>query len=541
MRHWIWLLLIAVSLSAEEIIIDCLQGIEFLGHWEYARNTCPEDLRCVVAKEVLLLQKNPAFLKELQEEYLGAPLTSERVETLKKEVAAFYRSKNHPLVVISIPRQHCANGVLQVVVEEAKLGNVTVRGNCYFPSRWFAETIRTYPGEAIDGQKIWEDVAWLNLSPFRRTDAIYKPGAQPNVVDLELVTVDRWPYRFYAGGDNTGTVATDRNRCFFGFNFGKSILKDGQISYQFTFAPNWNLYYSHSASARLPLPWRHEWVLWGGYASVKPETELALVGNEGISWQFDTRYRFPFFYGTSLMQTFVVGYDLKETNNDLLFGGYEIFDATADINQFMLGYELGYRQKDLRVAFTGELYYNPGGITHANQTKIYEELRYGAEDKYAYLKLTHSLSAKSRLGWFSYTMTGQISSTNLLPSEQVTMTGYNAVRGFEERILNLDNAFLLNVTYETPHWSFAKLFGACKRWDEFYLLGFFDCGMGDNHQPDPSEDEDSFRHLGSVGPGVRWQFDRYLTARFDYGFQLWHSGFLNPSDSRYNFGVMLSY
>ncbi|MBU6446573.1 MAG: hypothetical protein KGQ49_04170, partial [Verrucomicrobia bacterium] len=384
-----------------------------------------------------------------------------------------------------------------------------------------------------------EDVAWLNLNPFRRTDAIYKPGPKPNLVDIELVSIDRWPYRVYAGGDNTGTISTNRNRLFFGFNFGKSVLKDGQISYQFTFAPNWNLYYSHSASARLPLPWRHIWVLWGGYASVEPHTHQEGMKNRGISWQVDTRYRFPFFHGSDLMQTFVVGYDFKESNNDLLFNGNKIFSAYADINQFMFGYELGYKRADLRLALTAELYGSPGGMTHGDKTRFYKELRFDAHDKYLYFKLTHSLAKKFRFGWWTYNLSGQASTTNLLPSEQMTLTGYNAVRGFEERIVNVDNALLANVAYETPHWSFAKALGWCKRWDEFYFLAFFDGAIGADCHAAPGQA--SFQSLGSAGPGAQWQVDQYFTAHIDYGIQLWHHGFNNPTHSRYNFGMILSY
>lgn len=525
--------------SNDTALADSLNGILFLGSWDEVRTTCPYELKCVEARDVMLIQRNPDFMKSLQLEYVGKPLTGQVIESLKNKIADFYRSHNQPLVVVTIPKQKICNGVLQIVVEEARLGQIYVQGNCYFPSRWFSSAIRTNPGDPINGQELFEDVAWLNLNPFRRTDAIYKPGAKPNLVDIELVTVDRWPYRVYAGGDNTGTISTNRNRLFFGFNFGKSVLKDGQISYQFTFAPNWNLYYSHTASARLPLPWRHVWVLWGGYASVEPHTHLHGMKNQGISWQVDTRYRFPFFCGTSLMQTFVVGYDFKETNNDLLFNGDKIFNAYADINQFMLGYELGYRKDNFRISLTAEIYASPGKMTHGDQSRFYRQLRYDADSKYVYAKMTHSLSKKFSFGWCSYDITGQVSSANLLQSEQITLSGYNAVRGFEERIVNSDNAIVANVVYETPHWSFARAFGWCKRWDEFYFLGFFDCAIGANHHTEPGQSAQM--SLGSAGPGARWQIDQYFTARFDYGFQLWHHGFQNPSHSRYNFGMILSY
>lgn len=527
-----------MSQSSDTPIVDCLNGILILGDWGDVRKSSVDRWSCVVADGVLLLQRNPDFLRKLQDEYIGKPLTQRVIWNLKNDIADYYRSKNQPLVVVSIPRQDVDNGVLQVVVEESKLGKVSVQGNCYFPSRWFGEVIRTNPGDPIDAQTVLEDVAWLNLNPFRRTDAIFKPGDKPGLTDIELVTIDRWPYRVYAGGDNTGTIATNRNRLFFGFNFGKSVLKDGQISYQFTCAPNWNLFYSHTASARLPLPWRHVWVLWGGYASVKPSTGITHMKNRGISWQVDTRYRFPFFSSIDVMQTFVVGYDFKETNNNILYDGVKIFKANADINQFMFGYEFGFKNRGSRVSLTAEMYVNPGGITYANKSRFYDQLRAGAKDKYVYFKLAHSYAKRFTGGWFTYDMTGQVSSANLLPSEQFTMTGYNAVRGYEERILNLDNAFILNVAYETPHWSLARAFGWCKNYDEFYFLAFFDCGLGGNHHP---MGESRFKSLSSIGPGVRWQFDRYFTARFDYGFQLGHTGFSNPTDSRYNFGMILSY
>lgn len=282
-RFLLALCLFALPLLADEMILERLNGIVFMGDWSQVRKAPIADVDCAIADGVDLLNKNPEFVRDLHNDYVGKPLYKSTITEIKERVLSFYRTRNQPLVVVSIPRQELTKCVLQVVVEEAKLGQVSVQGNCFFPSRWFAETIRTCPGEPINMQTLLEDVSWLNLNPFRRTDAILRPGSKPGLTDVELVTIDRWPYRFYMGGDNTGTIATNRNRLFFGFNFGKSVLKDGQISYQFTCAPNWNLFYSHTASARLPLPWRHIWVLWGGYSQVKPHTGVSSVKNRGVS------------------------------------------------------------------------------------------------------------------------------------------------------------------------------------------------------------------------------------------------------------------
>lgn len=550
-RLWIYLAslsLATASLSAQApkfgdvecgCIIDCLRGILLLGSWDQVRLEPVDEIDGVVADGPALLASNRSFLQCLKDKYINQPLTHRSIWELREDIAAFYQAKNQPFVVVTIPKQELTHCTLQVVVDEAKLGEVRSKGNCHFPSRWLTETIRTQPGEPILSKDVLEDVAWLNLNPFRRTDAVFTPGQKPGTTDIELITTDRWPYRVYAGADNTGTEPTNRNRLFFGFNFGKSVLKDGQISYQFTFAPNWNRFYAHTASARLPMPWRHVFVFWGGYTQIKPDLGVSGMKNKGYSWQVDGRYRIPYLSVPGLMQEFVLGYDFKESNNNLLFAGTKVFGNTADVSQFMVGYELGARTKKQRLSLLVEAYGNPGGITHSNSNRAYQNFRFDAQCQYFYLKAAHSFAKDFKYCWLTYDISGQASTANLLPSEQFTLTGYNAVRGYEERILNLDNALLINLGFESIHFSPMKNLGYCKLGDELYFLAFFDYGLGGNHKPAPGESK--FKNLASIGPGIRYQMDQYITARFDYGYQLWHTGFDNPTHSRYNFGLIVSY
>lgn len=527
---WIYALLPLSSLLAQSALTnDALFSLQQL------RTVIPERLW---EQEFSILVKDPSLALPSRDYFLFSTMSGEPIRILDSyeefEEGVFWDTPRLRGQLQEMEGALGSSSKSEGMVERPKLGKINVRGSCHFLAQLFSDAMRSQLGAPIDPKLVLEDVAWLNINPFRRTDAVYVPGDKPGFVDLELVAVDRWPYRVYAGADNTGTEETNRNRIFFGFNFSKIALPDGQISYQFTCAPNWNLYYSHSASARLPLPWRHEWVLWGGYASVKPHTHIARTKNEGISWQVDTRYRIPCFLSSRWLQTFVAGYDFKETNNKIHQNQVEIFDVDADINQFMLGYELGYRSPSRRTALTAEFYFNPGGITWANKTEFYRQLQSGAKNQYAYFRLSHGFAQQFSYGWFTYDLAAQLSSARLLPSEQLTLTGYHAVRGYEERVLNLDNALICNIAYETPHWNPAHRWKWSKNKDELYFLAFFDYGLGSHH-------EGSFKNLASIGPGVRWQMDQYFTARFDYGFQLWHSGFHNPTHSRYNFGLILSY
>lgn len=493
-----------------------------------------------LVRGVALLERHPGFVQQLKRSYLGLPLTCGTLKALKEEVSHFYEKKNQLLTWVTIPKQSWEDGVVKVVVEEVRLGTIRPQGNTFFSGTELMHAIRTKSGDPIIAEDVMEDLAWLNQNPFRRTDAVWSPGKQKGIADLDLVTTDRWPYRIYTGSDNTGTISTQRPRIFGGFNFGKTIFPDSDASYQFTCSPNWNVFYAHTVSTRIGCPWRHTFVAFGAFSEVQPLLHPLDAGQrkeKGRSWQIDGRYRIPLMMNAGFMQELIIGYDFKETQLRMQeqAAGSSVWTTThrtADINQFMLGYELGYATRCKKATLQVEVYGNPSGITRKNKTRFYEEFQAHAEARYVYLKASHSFAQKGGCGgWWSYDITGQLSSAHLLSSEQMTLSGYEGVRGFEERIANVDSGFIVNVEWESPRLSPTSWWG--KKQDELYAILFFDCAGGDDHH--------NWQTLGSIGPALRYQYGRYVTARFDYGFQLWHSGFENPSHSRYNFGVIVSY
>lgn len=196
-----------------DVVADPLIGIWIVGRSEKVEKE-PKELNGVQSSGVVLLSENPGFLKRLQEEFVGRTLTQGALWKLKADIADFYSAKGQPFVIVSIPRQPVTNGVLRVVVEEATLGNITVQGNEYYNPSQIKNYINAKSGSPIDGRQLLKDLARLNQNPFRRTDAIFRPGKKVGTADLELATIDRWPYRFYMGADNTGTDPTDRDRFF---------------------------------------------------------------------------------------------------------------------------------------------------------------------------------------------------------------------------------------------------------------------------------------------------------------------------------------
>jgi hemolysin activation/secretion protein len=168
----------------------------------------------------------------------------------------------------------------------------------------------------------------------------------------------------------------------------------------------------------------------------------------------------------------------------------------------------------------------------------YHSLRPKSSPHYIYGKAAYgeliNLPAKMSINFLTRL---QIASTNLLPSEQFGLGGYDTVRGYEERLVNADNALCMNLELHSPKW---KVFGNWwKVQDEFLVLAFIDYGLGKNCHP--IDNEHLTQSLIGIGPGIRYSIGPYLSARLDYGFPLHKTQFQQQMKPQLHVGVTLSY
>jgi hemolysin activation/secretion protein len=135
---------------------------------------------------------------------------------------------------------------------------------------------------------------------------------------------------------------------------------------------------------------------------------------------------------------------------------------------------------------------------------------------------------------------GQIANGNLIPSEQLGVGGYNTVRGYDEREANGDRGFVVSTELRSPAYS---ILGRVPKWqmpDQLQFLAFMDYGLAESVEPQTDE---TTSHLWSVGGGLRYTINRYLSFRFDYAVQMRDSKAPVPSDygSRAHIGVVASF
>ncbi|HSI86224.1 MAG: ShlB/FhaC/HecB family hemolysin secretion/activation protein [Candidatus Methylacidiphilales bacterium] len=483
-----------------------------------------------------------ADLRKKLEPFIGKPLNIARLRVVTNTIVRFYRDKNLPVTDASLPPQEVKGEVVQILVLEGRLGTVRAEGNKWFNSKMLENQIRIKSGSYIRGDTLQADINWLNSNPFREVEPSVSKGANFGETDLILKTKDRFPVRFYAGFEDTGTDLTGDERYITGFNWGNVFGLDHQFNYQFTTSGDFNLLTAHSASYLAPLPWRHKLLLYGTYAESGSDSPDPSLDINGITWQAGGRYIIPL---PNLVRNFQhevqLGFDFKQTNNDLDFGGENVFDTTIDVTEFVFTYNASYTDPYGISSLSANVLYSPGGLTDNSNDKQYQETRAGADADFAYAKF--NLSRNTRLPWnFSFitSATWQVASGNLVQIEQLGLGGFNTVRGYDEREANGDEGWIVNLELRSPPISPLRLCGVKGVQDQLQFLAFMDMGSVSNIELLPGEDP----HIDerSVGVGVRYTVNPYLSLRFDYGWQMIDTGLQtrNP-DGRGHLGVVFSY
>ncbi|MCC6416164.1 MAG: ShlB/FhaC/HecB family hemolysin secretion/activation protein, partial [Opitutaceae bacterium] len=485
----------SLSAGGDRVILPVLRGLIFMTDQSQFRREGVTMTSLEVSGEPLL---ETAEFRALVTPRLGQPVTNHTLDRLTRDVVLYFRQHGRPVVDVLIPEQNVTTGAMQVLVIEGRRGEVRVEGNKWFSAEQIAAAVRAPRDEIIEGAPLLADLVWLNQNPFRQVDLVYTRGERAGETDLVLRVRDRNPLRFYTGYEDSGNALTGFDRVLAGFNWGQALARDAQLNYQFTASPDFRELAAHSASFILPLPrLRHTLTVFGSYAESRPELAGGLFNLDGKSWQVSARYRVPLAARGAWTPDFTAGVDFKRSNNNLSFGGTQVFAQSTDVIQALAA--LAIRHTDKRGTTTAELTVavSPGGLSAGNHTGVYRAARAGARPDYAYA--TFELERITRLsatGW-SWRLhgTAQLSSANLLGSEQLGLGGATSLRGYEEREANGDDGAVLVNELHAP----VRHLRAGDALDPFVFL---DAGVVASHER--LTGEPSRLTLASTGLGLRY-------------------------------------
>ena len=395
-----------------------------------------------------------AGLREQLSPFLDRPLSRKLIAEVQAKVAAVYREAGRPFVSITLPPQEVSSGVLQLRVIAFKVAGIKVTGAA--PENYPQDRIRLVPGQEIDARKLETDLDWVNRNPFRQVEAVFGPGKDLGMTDVNIQVTDRKPWQVYAGYANSGTRATDRNRYYVGANGAPSA--DIFASYQLTGSGNFWVddglfnrpddakYVSQAGRLLTPLGLR---------------TSLEVVGDHVLT---NERPNDLFRIKTQTSQASVVvrtalsnfappatgdllgGVELKHQLRTTIFDGTPVAEGSADVAQLVVGWNgrwsdnLGSNTLDVRLKS------NPGGILSGNNSTAWSAFTNGrvtdvqtnlvALEYGRVTPLPKGLSLKSEV-------TVLASSKPLPDTERVSLGGISTVRGYVTEDGVVDQALIL--------------------------------------------------------------------------------------------------
>ncbi|WFU19655.1 ShlB/FhaC/HecB family hemolysin secretion/activation protein [Bradyrhizobium sp. CB3481] len=395
-----------------------------------------------------------AGLREQLTPFLDRPLSRKLIAEVQAKVAAVYREAGRPFVSITLPPQEVSTGLLQLRVIAFKVAGIKVTGAA--PENYPQNRIRLVPGQEIDARKLETDLDWANRNPFRQVEAVFGPGKDLGMTDVNIQVTDRKPWQVYAGYANSGTRATDRNRYYVGANGAPSA--DIFASYQLTGSGNFWVddglfnrpddakYVSQAGRLLTPLGLR---------------TSLEVVGDHVLT---NERPNDLFRIKTQTSQASVIvrtalsnfappatgdllgGVELKHQLRTTIFDGTPVAEGRADVAQLVVGWNgrwsdnLGSNTLDVRLKS------NPGGILSGNNSGAWSAFTNGrvtdVQTNLVTLEygrvtpLPKGLSLKSEV-------TVLASSKPLPDTERVSLGGISTVRGYVSEDGVVDQALIL--------------------------------------------------------------------------------------------------
>ena len=484
----------------------------------------------------------PEF-SDLVAPYLGQPITHESIERLLAAINGYFSRHDRPVVNVAVATENLGKGEVRIAAAVGHYKDLVFRGNKWFGQDVLTSRLGINPGEEVRTSTLESAINWANQNPFRQVQVLINTlNGQPGLADLNVAVQERMPYRFAVSYDDTGNSVIGNNHYTGSLQFGNLWGREHQATYQYTTTDAGHLYRSHSGEYRLPLPWRHYLVLTGAYATFHPtfgQGHFDVLGKNLIA---DLRYLVPVARGAWSLE-YSAGVDFKQSNNNLLFGGfYQVYDTANDIAQLTASVTAVRHDTRGSWTFAGNGYFSPGGFNSRNTDASFNQApNLGTQARYGYATVVaQRVTTLPRDFQLFNRAQLQLSSARLLGSEQLSIGGTATVRGYNERIYSGDQGWILSTELRGPDMAWqVPILPKNFRPLQFRPLVFWDYARV------------SYKHtlisdfnldpLMSTGVGLRSNLASNFNLSADYGWQLLDTTYPQPRRDRGHIQVTFAY
>lgn len=447
--------------------------------------------------------------------HLGPGRTLDDVEGARAALEDAYHRAGFLTVLVNIPEQKVAGGVVVLEVVEATVDRLRVSGTRY----WSAGYIRKSLGAVREGEvpnfpDVQRDVANFNQQAGRSLTPVLKAGAMPGTVEIEAKVSDASPLHGSVEINNRQTLNTEPLRLSASLRHDNLWGRDHSISFLYLAAPEnpqQVRVMSGNYVARLPGS-PVVLALYGilSRSNVASVGGITVVGDANIA---GLRAIAPLRSASdAFTHSFSAGIDYKDFLEDLRFAAGTSSQTPITYMPVALSYSAA--RQGMKGVTRGSLGATmaPRGALFGNEDAEFEKRRSGARANFAVLRAELSRLQTLPAGHGLYgRVVVQTASGPVINTEQFYAGGVDTVRGYFEAEAAGDDAGLVTAEWRSP-----SAAGLLKRTGiTLTAHAFADAAVLRIKQPLP-EQQTRFE-LWSVGFGLRVRSEQRLAAAVDFG------------------------
>ena len=373
-------------------------------------------------------------VKAVLKPWINTAVTFDDLQKACDAIVELYRKAGYTVQAI-VPPQKIANGIVKILITEAKLGKVIVdtpEGKVRFSTERAAEYI-TYantPGKPLNIRDLERALIILNEVPGVVVKSALEQGEQDGETNVRLLMTSP-KQNWVARGElnNYGSRTTGANQGVVGFNYlnptgiGDSIGFNGIVSEGSQYVQGNYSAPVHPSGLRLGVS--------ATYLNYKNVSNYATNGSTGDAWTTGLSAAYPLIRSQGTNVNTTLGYDIKSYNNKLM--------AT---NQVQSSYNI----KNLYLGLSGNHLdgFLGGGITAGSITitqGYLDIINRGAFNNYGiytpsnFVKTSFTLNRNQAASSDGLTtvyaaLSGQLASNDLNSAEQFYLGGPYAVRAY---------------------------------------------------------------------------------------------------------------
>ncbi len=458
--------------------------------------------------------------------FTGDNRTSADIEAARKALQDAYAAKGYEAAVVEVPPQdeaHLANGIVQIKVSEAPVGEVRIAGAKHHSTE---AVLRQLPalaaGQPVNLKDLQTQLVQANRIPDRTVQPSFRPSKSEGAIDVELKVKDSLPLHASLELNNDNSPNTHRLRLTGSARYTNLWGAGHTVSASYIVAPearSESEVFSGSYNAPiLGTPWT---LVVFGY---KSNSNIAALGGTqvlGNGYQVGVRaiYRLV---GEKTDQSFSIGLDYKDFKQNIVLKDNSITKSPIRYIPLTLGYTWSRAgdksQLDFNLSTTLGLRVirrfecvsdGQGSCTPEDQFSLKDYL---ARENFAHLNadVTYTRLVADDVSLI-FKLSGQYADSHLVSNEQFGIGGDSSVRGYFQSEAVGDRGVVGTLQLDGPSIasSLPDFVG------ELRPFAFIDYGVVGII--DPLVDQRSRFTLGSAGGGVRLRLFKHLIGGLTVG------------------------